>query len=127
MLRSSLYTADSFPTFTDEEGVKRPMAGFVQIGIDDAGQVVLHAQPGMRTPPGMTMVKDGRTAPWRFSMIPRLAQLRIMEAEWEEMKPNPRGGGSVLTKVRGKIADMPGSVTPSKTDLTPHLWYGEVE
>ena len=125
-LRSSLYLADTFPTVTDEEGEARPVLGFVQIGTDEDGKVVLHAEPGTPALPGMTTVKDGSVEAWTFATIPQLTKLRIMEAEWTIPGPGPRNEPGPI-RVRGKVAALPGSATVSKTGLTPHLWYGEVE
>ncbi|MDA2936841.1 hypothetical protein MYX75_01075 [Acidobacteria bacterium AH-259-A15] len=128
-MRASLYLADTFPTwFTDEEGIEHPVNGFIQVGTMPNGKVVLHAQPMQNPLDGMTVIKNGRKATWKWidlkTDVPQVA-LHVLQDIWDSGKTDEDGNP---IRERGPSARRQAILLPPaaiEQDLDPHNWMGD--
>ena len=127
-MRASLYLADAFPTITDEEGIQHPVNGFIQVGTLPNGKLVLHAEPGQSPLDGMTTLKNGQQASWRWldlkADLPQVA-LRVLHDIWDSGKTDEEGNPIIERGPSSRRKAKSPAPVAIEQDLPPHAWMGD--
>lgn len=132
-MRSPLYRLTERPKRQNDAGRSVAMtnqdmlnAGFFIVD-DKAGDILVHAAPGVEPPEGAEIIQDGKR-PWVWkdlrATVPKIAD-RTMRAR---VRPEPKDVRVLqirAAKDQDLLAEDMSDAEPEDVDLPPHAWAGD--